>query len=72
MAALSHNDILGMSLPDRPALIGELRDSIPDAQLPVSASHPRGTWKASGTFEDDIKDGVSWETLKAELTPPRR
>ena len=72
MAALSHNDILSMSVSDRLALIGELWDSIPDAQLPVPASHRAELEKRLATFEDDIKDGVRWETLKAELTPPRR
>jgi putative addiction module component (TIGR02574 family) len=64
---LTHDEINRLSPPERLALIGELWDSITDAELPTPPAQRRELARRLTGFDQDRTQAVSWEQLKAEL-----
>jgi len=56
-----------MSPPERLALIGELWDSMTDAELAMSSAQQRELTRRLASFDQDKSQAVTWESLKAEL-----
>jgi putative addiction module component (TIGR02574 family) len=67
MPTLTRDEITKLSPPERLALIGDLWDSIPDAEVPTLSPQRRELERRLASFEQDRSQGVSWEQLKAEL-----
>ncbi len=56
-----------MSRPERLALIGELWDSLSDAELGISPAQKHELTRRLASFDQDKSQAVTWEHLKAEL-----
>ena len=67
MQMLSQDELSRLTPPERLALITQLWDSLDDCQLPVSTAQEQELDRRLATLDDDRHDGVSWESLKAEL-----
>lgn len=67
MSRVISNDIANLSPEDRITLIGELWDSLADADLTLTASQSEELAKRLNAFEADPSRGVAWAALKAEL-----
>ena len=67
MSTLTRDEISRLSPPERLALIGELWDSITDAELPLLPAHRRELERRMASFYQERGQAVSWEQLKAEL-----
>jgi putative addiction module component (TIGR02574 family) len=67
MTTLTHDEITRLSPPERLALIGDLWDSIDDAELPTPPAQQRELSRRLASFEHDRAQAVTWEHLKAEL-----
>jgi len=67
MNPLSRDEISRMSPPERLALIGELWDSMTDAELAMSSAQQRELTRRLASFDQDKSQAVTWESLKAEL-----
>jgi len=67
MPTLTRDEITKLSPPERLALIGDLWDSITDAELPTPPAQRRELERRIASFEQDRAQAVSWEQLKAEL-----
>ena len=67
MPALTQDEIAKLSPPERLALIGDLWDSLGDAELPIPLPQQRELERRLASFERDQSQSVTWEELKAEL-----
>jgi putative addiction module component (TIGR02574 family) len=67
MSTLTFEEIARLSPPERLALIGDLWDSLSDAELPVAPAQRVELERRMDSFERDRGGGVTWEQLKAEL-----
>jgi putative addiction module component (TIGR02574 family) len=67
MATLTLDDIRHLSPPERLALIGELWDSLADAEVPLLAAQQVELDSRLAGFEEERGRGVGWDELKAEL-----
>lgn len=67
MPTLTRDEITKLSPPERLALIGDLWDSIADADLPTPLPQRRELERRLAGFDQDLPQAVSWEQLKAEL-----
>jgi putative addiction module component (TIGR02574 family) len=67
MPTLTRDEISRLSAPERLALIGDLCDSLSDAQLPTPSAQRQALARRLTSFEQDRAHAVSWEQLKAEL-----
>lgn len=67
MPTLTRDEIARLTAPERLALIGELWDSMTDAELPLSKSQRSELASRLGSFDQDRPNAVTWESLKAEL-----
>ena len=67
MNPLSRDEITRLSPPERLALIGELWDSMSDADLGISPAQQRELKRRLASFDQDKAHAVTWEHLKAEL-----
>jgi len=67
MAHLTHDDIARLSPQERIELIGELWDSIGDAEVPLPPAQAQELGRRLASFDVDRSQAVSWEVLKAEL-----
>jgi putative addiction module component (TIGR02574 family) len=67
MPALTPDQITRLSPPERLALIGDLWDSMGDADVPLSADQRNELEGRLARFDDDRAHGVEWEKFKAEL-----
>lgn len=68
MQNLTRDDINQLTLLERLALIGDLWDSIPDAELPLPSSQSQELDRRVASFEQDRTNAISWDKLKADLT----
>lgn len=69
---ISHDEITKLTAAERMSLIAELWDSIDDADVPLPQAQRDELARRLETFEDDQKQAVSWEALKAELNARKR
>jgi putative addiction module component (TIGR02574 family) len=67
MPTLTREEISRLTPPERLALIGDLWDSMSDAETPLPPAQHRELDRRIATFDQDQAEGVSWEQLKAEL-----
>lgn len=67
MSRITSDDIAGMSPDDRIALIGELWDSLGEADLPLTAAQSAELMRRLDSFEADRPRAVAWDDLKIEL-----
>ena len=67
MEPLTQNELSRLTLPERLALIAQLWDSLEDNQLPVFTAQKEELDRRLTTLDADRQEGVTWETLKAEL-----
>ena len=64
---MTHDDIVRMTAPERLALIGELWDSLSEAETPLPMPQFQELQRRMVSFDQDRTHAVSWEQLKAEL-----
>jgi len=67
MQMLSQDELSRLTPPERLALITQLWDSLDDRQLPLSSAQKEELDSRLATLDADRRDGVTWESLKAEL-----
>lgn len=67
MATLTLDDIHHLSPRERLDLIGELWDSMADAEVPLPHAQRAELERRLGSFEEDRARAVTWEDLKSEL-----
>lgn len=67
MSRITADDIAGLSPEDRLMLIGDLWDSLNDADVPLSASQSAELARRIDAFDADRSSVVTWDDLKAEL-----
>jgi putative addiction module component (TIGR02574 family) len=67
MPILTSGEISRQSAPERLALIGELWDSLGDAEMPTSSAQHLELKRRLASFDHDQPQAMSWEQLKAEL-----
>ena len=67
MSMLTYEEIARLSPPERLALIGDLWNSLSDAEVPIAPAQRVELERRMGSFDLDRADGVTWEQLRAEL-----
>ena len=67
MTTLTRDEITRLTPQERLALIGDLWDSMADADLALPASQYRELEDRWSSFDNDRQAAVSWAELKAEL-----
>ena len=67
MPTLTRDDIMRLTPPERLALIGDLWDSLSDAELPVPLMQLRELERRLASLDQDQAQAVPWDRLKAEL-----
>ena len=67
MPTLTRDEITRLSPPERLALIGDLWDSMSDAELPTAYPQQCELERRLASFDQDRAQAVSWEQLKVEL-----
>jgi putative addiction module component (TIGR02574 family) len=67
MSGITHEEIAAMAPADRLVLIGDLWDSLDDADLALTAAQSAELARRLDAFEADQSRGVAWDDLKAEL-----
>ena len=67
MERLTHDQLVRLTPPERLALFTELWDSLENEQLPLTAAQRDELDRRFATLDADRGEGVTWETLKAEL-----
>jgi putative addiction module component (TIGR02574 family) len=65
---MTHDEISKLTVAERLLLIGELWDSIADADAPISEAQRDELARRMASFDEDKRHAVSWEALKAELS----
>jgi putative addiction module component (TIGR02574 family) len=64
---LTHDEITRLSPDERLALIAQLWDSLDDNQVQLTPAQQAELERRLATLDRDRTQGVTWETLKAEL-----
>lgn len=67
MPTLTRDEITRLTPPERLALIGDLWDSMTDAETPLPPAQRRELERRLASFDQDRAQGVSWEQFKADL-----
>jgi putative addiction module component (TIGR02574 family) len=67
MPTLTREEIARLSPGERLRLIGDLWNSLEEADLPLSAPQRAELERRLADFEQDRTQSVTWEQLKAEL-----
>ena len=67
MQPLSHDEISRLSPEERLSLIGQLWDSLRDADVSLSAAQQTELGRRLSTLDQDRAGAVTWEQLQAEL-----
>jgi putative addiction module component (TIGR02574 family) len=67
MRMLSAEEIARLSPEERLALIGDLWDSLRDADIPLSGAQRVALKRRLTTFDEDRIHAVTWEQLRAKL-----
>lgn len=67
MTQLSPDEITRLSPAERLTLIEQLWESLSDADVPLPTAQKAELTRRRTTLEQDREQGVSWESLKAEL-----
>jgi putative addiction module component (TIGR02574 family) len=67
MELLTHDELARLTPPERLALISQLWDSLNDAHLPLTAAQRAELDSRLAALDEDRREGITWEALKAEL-----
>ncbi len=67
MEALTPDEIVRLTAPERLALIAQLWDSLEHEQLPLTSAQEAELEHRFGSFDEDRRTGVTWASLKTEL-----
>jgi putative addiction module component (TIGR02574 family) len=67
MSIMTRSEISSLTPLERCTLIGELWDSLDNADLPLTPAQCAELERRLASFEEDRAKAVSWEQLKAEL-----
>jgi putative addiction module component (TIGR02574 family) len=67
MEALTPDEIIRLTPSERLALIAQLWDSLEHERLPLTGPQEAELERRLGSLEKDRRNGVTWESLKAEL-----
>jgi len=67
MSVLSQDELERLTPPERLSLISQLWDSLDDDELPLTAAQAAELDRRLETLDDDERNGVTWEALKADL-----
>ena len=67
MGILTPEEINQLTVAKRLELIGELCDSIENKDIPLTPAQLAELDRRIATFDEDIKEAVSWDDLKVEL-----
>jgi putative addiction module component (TIGR02574 family) len=67
MELLTGEEIALLSPYERLALIGQLWDSLDQNQIPLTAEQQAELDRRLATLDHDRREGVTWDSLKAEL-----
>ena len=67
MSRITSDDIAALSSEERIALIGDLWDSLDEADLPLTAAQSAELARRIDAFEADRSRAVAWDDLKSEL-----
>lgn len=67
MELLTPDEIVRLSPPERLALIAQLWDSLEHEQLPLTSAQQAELERRLSSLDQDRRDGITWEALKAEL-----
>lgn len=64
---LTPAEVARLSPQDRLAMIGQLWDSLDDADVPLTEAQKAELTRRLATFEQDRAHGTPWEALREEL-----
>jgi putative addiction module component (TIGR02574 family) len=67
MDILTQDELARLTPPERLALISQLWDSLEADQLPLTAAQRAELDRRLETLDQDLREGITWEALKAEL-----
>ena len=67
MELLTHDELVRLTPPERLALISQLWDSLEADQITVTTAQQAELDRRLETLDQDRRDGITWEALKAEL-----
>ena len=67
MELLTHDELVRLTPPERLALISQLWDSLEDKHLPLTAAQREELDRRLASLDQDRREGITWEALKAEL-----
>jgi len=67
MELLTHDELARLTPPERLTLISQLWDSMDDAHLPLTAAQRAELDSRLAALDEDRREGITWEALKAEL-----
>lgn len=67
MEALTPDEIVRLTPPERLALIAQLWDSLEKEQLPLTTAQETELACRLSSLDQDRRHGVTWASLKAEL-----
>ncbi|MGZ3306097.1 MAG: addiction module protein [Asticcacaulis sp.] len=67
MAAISPRQIAGLSVVERPDLIGEIWDSLSDADVAVPPAQLAEIDRRLGSLDEDAKSAITWDEFKTKL-----
>jgi len=71
MGSLSSDELARLSPEERLSLIGELWDSLTDAEIPLPQSQQAELARRLASLNEDRTQSVTWEQLRAELARRR-
>jgi putative addiction module component (TIGR02574 family) len=66
MKSLSPDELARMTPPERLALIAQLWDSLEHDHIPLTATQRAELGRRLASLDEDRRDAVSWDELKAE------
>ncbi len=67
MDLLTHDELRRLTPPERLELISQLWDSLDNDDLPVTAAQRTELDRRLETLDEDRREGLTWEALKAEM-----
>jgi putative addiction module component (TIGR02574 family) len=67
MDLLTPNEIVRLTPPERLALIAQLWDSLENEHLPLTSAQQAELERRLASLDEDLRNGVTWASLKAEL-----
>lgn len=72
MEVLTPDEISRLTPPERLALIAPLWDSLEQGELLLTGAQQAELERRLGSLDEDMRNGIPWASLKAELEQRRR